>query len=100
MSRVVFQSDVAEQRHGAVVVLVEDAFRAPEIERAAAFPLQGDAHVLKASQMRKHGRDLKRAHKAEPRNIGRREAGDVLTLEPDASACRLEKLGEQVEAGG
>ena len=100
MSRVIFQTDVAEQRHGAIVVLVEDAFRAPEVERPTAFPLQGDAHVLKAGQMRKHGRDLKRAHKAEPRNIGRREAGDVLTLEPDAPTRWLEKLGEQVEAGG
>src|SRR5947209_12402934 len=50
--------------------------------------------------MRKHRGDLERAHEAEARDFGRRQAGDVLTVEGDTAARRLKKLGEQVEAGG
>src|SRR5712691_4164088 len=50
--------------------------------------------------MRKDGRDLERAHDAETRHVCRRERGDVAPLIDDASACRLQELGQQIEAGG
>ena len=79
---------------------MQDAFRAPEIERAAALALQRDAHVFEHGQMREHRRDLERAHEAEPRHVGGPEGGDVVAVEEDAAAGRAEELGQQIEAGG
>ena len=94
------QADVVDQRQRALVELVEHAARAPEVERAAALALQRDAHVLQHREMRKHRRDLERAHHAEPRHLGRRLRGDVGALVGDAAPRRLQELGQQVEAGG
>src|SRR6187455_2139089 len=49
--------------------------------------------------MGKYRRDLERAHNAETRDIGRRHAGDVLTLVEDAAFGRRQEFGEKVEAG-
>ena len=51
-------ADIGDQRHGAVVELVEHLGRAPEIERGAALSLQRDAHVLQHREMGEHRRDL------------------------------------------
>ena len=52
--------------------------------------LQRDPHILKRRQMRKHRRNLKRAHQAEPRHVGRRKRGDVAPVVADLTAvgCR------------
>ena len=50
--------------------------------------------------MRKHRRNLERAHKPEAGHIGRSELGNVTPVIEDLAAGRLEKLGEQVETGG
>ncbi|MPM44361.1 hypothetical protein SDC9_91039 [bioreactor metagenome] len=67
--------------------------------RIAELALQPQAHVLHQREMREHGRDLKRADHATPRNLRRRLAGDVLTIELDGARGGLKKLGQQVEAG-
>src|SRR5947207_13440713 len=63
-------------------------------------PLQGDAHIFERSQVWKHCRNLKRTHKAEPRDIGGVQRSDVTSVEKNLAAARLQKLGEQIEAGG
>src|SRR5215468_8707485 len=50
--------------------------------------------------MGKYRRDLERTHQPEPRYVGRRQRRNILALVDDAAACGLEKLGEQIEAGG
>src|SRR5208282_3526215 len=59
--------------------------------------LQRDAHVLEHGEVRKDGRDLKRAADAEARDIGRLERGDVASIEHDAPARRRQELGEKIE---
>src|SRR5687768_14183983 len=49
--------------------------------------------------MRKYRRDLERAHDAQPRDISRGHAGDVLTLVKDAAFGRRQEFGEEIEAG-
>jgi hypothetical protein len=51
-------------------------------------------------EMRKHRRDLERAHHAETRHIGGRLRRDVGTLVGDAAPRRLQEFGQQIEAGG
>ena len=62
--------------------------------------LQRDPHIFQRGKVRKHRRDLERAHQAETRDIGRRHRGDVLALIGDAPGGRLQELGQQVEARG
>src|SRR4051812_15057606 len=50
--------------------------------------------------MRKDSGDLKRAHESKARDVGGRQSRNVLPLECDAATSRLEKLGQQIEAGG
>ena len=50
--------------------------------------------------MGEHGRDLEGADDSHARHFRRLRAGDVPALPGDGSPGRLEKLGEQVEAGG
>src|ERR1700755_276404 len=50
--------------------------------------------------MRKHRRNLERAHEAKPRHIGRRECGDILPLVKNLAGGGLQKLGQQIEARG
>ena len=61
--------------------------------------LQRDAHILQRRQMRKYRRDLERANQAEPRHVGRRHRRDVLPLVEDLARRRLQKLGQEIEAG-
>ena len=63
----------------------------PEMKAGAQFALQTDAHVLKHAQVRKHGRDLERAHHAGTR------LGDVLALLENLTRGDGQKLGEQVK---
>src|SRR6516164_1938047 len=94
------QADVVHDRHGAVVEAMQHAFGAPEIERAAADPLQRDADILQHGEMGKHRRDLKRAHEPEPRHFGWPQRGDVAAVEGDAAPRRDQEFAEQIEAGG
>src|SRR5713226_6414399 len=87
---------LVEQQH----LRVEHALRAPEIERSAAFSLQRDAHVLEHGQLRKHRRDLERAHEPEPRHVGGSKPGDVVALVDDAAVGGAQKFGQQIEASG
>src|SRR5665213_25786 len=91
---------VGDQFHRAWPERIEGSGRAPEIERAAALALQGDAHILQDGQVRKYRRDLKRAPDAKPRDLGRRQRGDVVALEADTAAGRAEEFREQIKAGG
>ncbi len=65
------KADVVEQFQRPRVEALQHALRAPEVEIVAALALQRDAHVLERGQMREHGRNLERAHQAEPRDVGR-----------------------------
>src|SRR5207237_10776555 len=79
---------------------VKTGLRAPEVKGIAERPLQGDADILADGQMRKHRRDLKRAHQPPPRDIGRTSGGDVVAAVIDSPGARFEELGQQVEDGG
>src|SRR5258708_23811018 len=94
------EADIGDQGQGAVVEIVQYAARPPKVERAAALALERDAHVFQHGEMGEYGRNLKRAHEAEPRHIGRRQGRDVFALVDDAAVRGLEKLGEQIEARG
>ncbi len=94
------EADVIQQFPRAAVVAVEQGLGAPEVEAAAARALERHAHVLQRGQVAEHGRDLKAADEPEPCHRRRGEAGDVPPLEAHGAARGLEKLGEQVEAGG
>ena len=60
--------------------------------------LQRDPHIFQRGQMRKHRRNLERAHQAEARHVGRRHRRDVLPLVEDLTGRRLQELGQQIEA--
>ena len=92
------QPDIEQQLVGAVVVDLEHALRAPEIEAGAAGPLQGQAHVLQRRQMREDGRDLEAADQPQPGHHGRLHARDVATLKRDLAARGRQEGGQQVEA--
>ena len=49
--------------------------------------------------MRKHRRDLERAHEAEPRDVRRPHRGDVAAVERDSPRGRRDEFGQHVEAG-
>src|SRR5262245_53427169 len=49
--------------------------------------------------MRKHGRDLERAHHAHARNLRRARTGDVAPAIENPAARRLQEMGEQIEYG-
>ncbi len=93
------EPDIGKQLVRAIVQRIENMLRAPEIEGSAARALQADADILKRGEMRKHRRNLERANKPEPRDVGRFQRGDVAALIDDAPARRIEELGEQIEAG-
>src|SRR5262252_8018102 len=50
--------------------------------------------------MRKDSRDLERAHDTETRHVSWRERRDVTPFVDDTPARRLQKFGQQIEAGG
>ena len=83
---------------GAAVEAVEHRFGAPEIEGMPVLTLQRDPDIFQRGQMRKHRRNLERAHQAQPRHVGRRHRGDVLSLVQDLAGRRLQELGQQIEA--
>ena len=60
--------------------------------------LQRDPHIFQRGQMRKHRRNLERAHQAKPRHIGRRHRRDVLSLVENLAGRGLQELGQQIEA--
>src|SRR6266513_1003848 len=64
----------------------------------AALALQRDPDVLQNRKMRKHRRDLERAHEPPPRDRGRPRPGDLAAIEENAPARRREEMGEEVEA--
>ena len=45
--------------------------------------LQRDPNILERRQMRENGRNLERADQPQPRDIGRRQRGDILPLVED-----------------
>ena len=51
-------------------------------------------------EVRKHRRNLERTHQAEPRHVGRRQRCDIRPVVENLAGRGLEKLGQQVEAGG
>src|SRR5438874_885265 len=94
------QPDRVEQFIGPVIQPIQHPLRAPEMKRIAESPLQRDPHVLADAQMREHGRDLERAHKAAAGDIGRPRGGDVIVAVENPPGARLEEFGQQVEDGG
>src|SRR5438034_5403072 len=50
--------------------------------------------------MRKYRRDLERTDQADTRHIGRRHRGNILPLVENPARRRLQKLGQEIEAGG
>src|SRR3954468_19476827 len=61
--------------------------------------LQSDAHVLQHCEVRENRGDLERADETHARDAGRRRAGDLAAIEEDLASGRLQKMGQQVEAG-
>ncbi len=92
------QADIVEQFMGAAVETVEHRFGTPEIEGVSVLTLQRDPDVLQRRQMRKHRRNLERAHQPETRHIGRRQRGDILALVQDLPGRRPQELGQEIEA--
>src|SRR5207253_9472639 len=64
----------------------------------AALALQRDPDVLQNRKMRKHRRNLERAHEPHPRDRGRTRPSDLATIEENAPARRREEMGKQIEA--
>src|SRR6266576_157762 len=64
----------------------------------AALALKRDPDVLQNRKMRKHSRNLERAHKPHPRNRGRTRPSDLAAIEENAPARRREEMGKQIEA--
>ena len=62
--------------------------------------LQRDPDIFQRRQVRKHRRNLERAHEAKPRHIGRRHRRDILSLVQDLTGRRLQELGQKIEARG
>jgi len=77
---------------------MQHAFGAPEIERAAAGALQGDANVFDHRQMREYRRNLERTHHAEPRHFGWLERGNIAAAEHYAAARGVKEFGQEIEA--
>ena len=96
----VFQAHFGEQLHGALIELAQAALAAPEMERRAQLALQANAHVLAEGQVGKHRRNLERTDHAPAGNLRRCLAGDVVAVEADGARGGLQKLGQQIEAGG
>lgn len=92
------EADIVQQLARAIVEAVEHGFGAPEIERAAVLALKRNTNVFERSEMRKHRRDLERAHQSHARDVGRRHRGDVLPLVEDFSGRRFEELGQEIKA--
>ncbi len=65
---------------GPAVEAVEHGFGPPEIEGVPVLALQRDPHILERGQVRKHRRNLERAHQTKPRHVGRRHCRDILSL--------------------
>ena len=65
-----------------------------DIDRISAL-----THVFERGQVRKHRRDLERAHEAEPRDVRRPHRGDVAAVERDSPRGRRDEFGQHVEAG-
>src|SRR6202042_3237378 len=57
-------------------------------------------HILKNGEVRKDRADLKGAHDAAPRNVGRPFASDVFAAIEDGARCRLQEFGQQIKEGG
>src|SRR6266576_2420134 len=64
----------------------------------AALALKRDPDVLQNRKMRKHSRNLERAHKPHPCNRGRTRPSDLAAIEENAPARRREEMGKQIEA--
>ena len=85
---------------GAAVEAVEHGLGTPEIEGMAVLALQRDPDIFQRGQMRKHRRNLERAHQAKTRHIGRRQRRDILSLVEDLARRGLQELGQEIEARG
>src|SRR5919202_3421341 len=96
----VAQPDGREQLVRLPVEVTQNPLALPEVEGAAAFALQGDAHVFQRGEVWEDGADLERPHEAHPRHVRWRRSGDVLPLVRDGAAGGGQEPGEQVEAGG
>ena len=66
----------------------------------AQIALQRGAHILQHRHVRKHRRDLKRAHDATARRLCRFFGRDIDAVEADAAAAGVQKLGQQIEERG
>ena len=63
-------------------------------------PLERDTNILQSRQMRKHRRNLERAHQPEPGDIGRLQRGDIYSIIEHLAARRLEEFCQKIETGG
>ena len=70
------------------------------MERRAELALQCDAHIFQHGEMRKGGRNLKAAHHAHVRHIGRLCLRDVASFVQDASGGGPQELSDEIEARG
>ena len=98
--RITLQIHRRKELQRPVVQAVQGALGAPKIIRGAHLALQGHAHVFQHREVRKNGRDLKRADDAAPRNLRRRVLRDVLPIEQNHARAGLDELGQQVKASG
>ena len=73
--------DGVDEFAGASVELRQLRFGAPEIHRMPLLALQRDAHVFMHGQVRKHRRNLERAHQTHARDGRRPRTGDFLAVE-------------------
>jgi hypothetical protein len=62
--------------------------------------LQRDAHIFQHGQVRENRRNLERAPDPEAGDVRWLERGDIAAIEYDASTCRREEFGEEIEARG
>src|SRR6185437_6707209 len=94
------EPDIIQKRQRPFIERLERRLGSPEVERVATLSLQSDANVLKRGQVRKYGRNLKRADKPQPRHVGRLEIGDVAPVELDSSTRRRNEFRQHVETSG
>jgi len=66
----------------------------------AMLSLQRDPDVLQRGQMRKHRRNLERAHQHKTCDVGRRHRRNVLDLVKDLTGGGPKELGQKIEARG
>src|ERR1700679_2692154 len=62
---------------GAAVETIEHGLGPPEIEGVPVLALQRHPDIFERGEVRKHRRNLERAHQAKTRHIGRRQRGNI-----------------------